>query len=394
MGSSIKNRGNKRSKQGSSFYDDKTEKTCEPLIESAILPPIEPKKLIKEEILIMTETNEFDFINDTDVQEEKLSSLLPDNQAISSINVGFCAFGGGGGKVLKSFIDLGFNKAILFNSTAKDKPADVPDRHLVVFPNSDGLGKNVENGRKLFKDNSALIEDTLRTKIGKVELLCVICCGGSGSGSSTGAIKDIFERYMKSNGGGQVLYIVSTPTNQENLNNTVKNNSDALLKDLEGETIVVIDNERQTSILRGKVGISGLYPKANESFAKLFWQLLKLSCEKSDLSVCDSEDLKKFLEAKGRIFLGSSTNQPDDKLGVNIFQKCIDTSPCPAPKNKSNKGILLQVIGEEASNDPAVSEHLNASVAYTGARCDTLFTGVYVRKGLNGIVSILGFSGL
>src|SRR3990167_7473140 len=114
------------------------------------------KQVPKEEIRMSNEfDDEFGFEENT--EEEKTLALLSDNTAISSLNVAFCAFGQGAGKIASEFLQLGFNRTILFNSTTKDKPASVKDENFVVFPNLDGLGKNVELGRKAIAENASLV---------------------------------------------------------------------------------------------------------------------------------------------------------------------------------------------------------------------------------------------
>src|SRR3990167_5652195 len=112
------------------------------------------KQVPKEEIRMSNEfDDEFGFEENTE-EEEKSLALLSNNTAISSLNVAFCAFGQGAGKIASEFLQLGFNRTILFNSTTKDKPASVKDENFVVFPNLDGLGKNVELGRKAIAENA------------------------------------------------------------------------------------------------------------------------------------------------------------------------------------------------------------------------------------------------
>ena len=72
--------------------------------------------------------NDFDFIDhygsDTEVANEE---QLPENEAPSAINCGFVGVGGGGGKLAKAFLDLGFNKTLLVNTTEKDQPDGVDE---------------------------------------------------------------------------------------------------------------------------------------------------------------------------------------------------------------------------------------------------------------------------
>ena len=63
--------------------------------------------------------------------------------------------------------------------------------------------------------------------------------------------------------------LFSTPTAQELLNPTIKSNLIIMLKDISDETHIIIDNEKQLNLLRGKVGMLNMYPAANKNFAKI-----------------------------------------------------------------------------------------------------------------------------
>ena len=53
---------------------------------------------------------------------------LPENEAVSALNCAFIGVGGAGGKLAKAFLDLGFNKTLLLNTTEKDQPEGVDRR--------------------------------------------------------------------------------------------------------------------------------------------------------------------------------------------------------------------------------------------------------------------------
>ena len=134
-----------------------------------------------------------------------------------------------------------------------------------LIPDSDGIGKNVEYGKEVLSQNGAIVEDALRIKLGKVDWLFVLAGGGGGTGSSVTALHPVFERYMRSvQSSGKVVYVVSWPTAQENLNPTIaRNASDTGQMMLPNTRILFLDNERATRLLRGRIGMLGMYPVAN-----------------------------------------------------------------------------------------------------------------------------------
>ena len=345
-----------------------------------------------------SKADDFDFIDHYgDDEEVTHENLLPENNVPASLNCAIVGVGGGGGKMAKAFLDLGYNRTLLVNTTSKDVPDDVDDKHVVLIPDADGIGKDVNLGKAVFDANSTVVEDALRTKLGKVDWLFVCAGGGGGTGSAVASLHSVFERYLKSvQAEGEVVYITSWPTAQECLNPTISKNALTLLNDVSKHTHIVLDNERQVKLLRGKVGMLSLFPTANTAFAKLWTQVLKLSTEKSPIQSFDTKDLERCLKTPQRMFIGSTLvkDPATPNLGAMILQNCMKRSPCPAPKGKPKTGALLLVVSSDMANDPEISKHMDAAIGYVGGRTDTLFSGVYINDNVPGLVAILCMNGL
>lgn len=337
------------------------------------------------------DADDFGFVEAYDDSVKTDERLLPENTAVSAVKCGFIGVGGGGGKLAKAFLDIGFTKTILVNTTVKDQPNGVDPTHFLLIPGADGVGKDVNLGRKVLAENSALVEDALRTRLGKVDWLFVLLGGGGGTGSAGYALDDAFKRHLRSNeSSGKVFYIISRPTAQELLNPTIAQNYEVALKSVAAEPHIVLDNERQLQLLRGKVGMIDMFPTANKNFAKLFSQVLKLASEHSAIQTFDSKDLEKCLGTPGRHVIGSTVVKDVSRsdLGASIFQGCLKASPCPTTSGQCDTGVLLLVATEQMAGDPDVSKRLEASFSYVGGRTKTLFSGVYVKEGLPGLIAI------
>lgn len=375
-------------------------------------PPKAKKKLFKEENAMSTNENDATkkddtYINDVDdwgfvggmddevVQDDQ---LLPGNEVSSALKCAFIGVGGGGGKLAKSFLDLGFNKTLFVNTTEKDLADGIDKNHVVIIPGCDGVGKDVELGKKVLQENSALVEDACRSRLGNdIEWVFVLAGGGGGTGSASSVLTTSVNRYLKSvEASGGVVYVVTRPTAQELLNPTIEANYKALLSDVAELPHIVIDNERQLQLLRGKVGLLNMYPAANAGFAKLLHQVLKLANENSSISAFDSNDLEKCLRTPGRIFLGSTVvRDPSGRdLGSTLLQGSIKGSPCPAPGQGPGTGVLLLLVTSLMASDPDISKRLEAATAYVGGRAETLFSGVYVKDSIPGLIAITMFGGM
>jgi len=46
------------------------------------------------------------------------------------------------------------------------------------------------------------------------------------------------------------------------------------------------------------------------------------------------------------------------------------------------------------ANDPEIGKHMDAAISYVGGRTKTLFSGIYVKEDLPGLIAILCMSGL
>tara|TARA_B100000683_G_scaffold274451_1_gene322612 strand:+ start:330 stop:1397 length:1068 start_codon:yes stop_codon:yes gene_type:complete len=351
----------------------------------------------KDDVYINDDENEFDFVDAfSDDVKEDLSELLAENTALSAINCAFVGVGGGGGKLAKAFLDIGFNRTILVNTTEKDQPDSIDPNNFLLIPGSDGVGKDVDLGKKILSENSALVEDAVRARLGSPDWIFVLAGGGGGTGSASYVLHDSLERHLKTVGAtGKVVYIVSKPSAQELLNSTISRNYENLLADISDSPHIVVDNERQLQLLRNKVGMLNLYPVANKNFAKLLAQCFKLAATHSDVQTFDSKDLEKCLSTPGRMIIGSTVIRDTDRrdLGAAVLSGCISASPCPGPDAHTSTGALLLVANSQMASDPKVSKNLEAAFSYVGGRTDTLFSGVYIKERIPGLIAICLLSG-
>jgi len=144
------------------------------------------------------------------------------------------------------------------------------------------------------------------------------------------------------------------------------------------------------------VGMLNLYPAANKNFAKLLGLVLKLASENSPIQTFDTKDLERCLSTPGRIVLGTTVVRDPSKqdLGSIVFQGCLRSSPCPKPTPAAATGALLLIVTSEMASDPDVSKRLEAAFSYVGGRTETLFSGVYIKKSLPGLIAITVLGGM
>ena len=196
----------------------------------------EKKKTSRQVKSVPPYEDEFDFVDaysseDSDLAESE--ELLEENAASSAINCAFIGVGGGGGKLAKAFLDIGFSRTILVNTTTKDQPDGVDENNFLLIPGADGVGKDVDLGRKILQENSAMVEDAVRARLGTPDWIFVLAGGGGGTGSACTVLHDSLQRSLTSAGAsGKVVYIVSKPSAQELLNSTIANNYEKIKSEL------------------------------------------------------------------------------------------------------------------------------------------------------------------
>ena len=84
--------------------------------------------------------DDFDFVEAYDDAPMVSNSLgLPQDTSRSAISCSFIGVGGGGGKLAKAFMDLGFTKTLLVNTTVKDQPEGINPEHFLLLPGADAF---------------------------------------------------------------------------------------------------------------------------------------------------------------------------------------------------------------------------------------------------------------
>ena len=96
------------------------------------------------------------------------------------------------------------------------------------------------------------------------------------------------------------------------------------------------------------------------------------------------------------MFLGTTVikDPSDPNLGSLVYQNCLQKSPCPPPKGKVKAGSLMLIVTSEMASDPSLSNQLEAAISYVGGRTEALFSGVYIREGIPGLIAISCLGGI
>jgi cell division GTPase FtsZ len=230
--------------------------------------------------------------------------------------------GQAGGRIAKAFYDLGYKKAVVFNTAQTDLALlDLPDEHkfhLDCF-GQQGAGKNQEKSREAFEAKSQEIFNKMREIFGeKIDriLICVGAAGGTGGGSVTPLV-DVAKRYFtyvgKENASERVGVIASLPTAGECASPAVANNAYNRLQTLcasaangDFAPLILIDNDKIKK-LYPKLTVKQFWPTLNNTIAGLFHVFNVLATKDSDYTTFDPADYNTIMKTKGCMIFGVTT---------------------------------------------------------------------------------------
>jgi cell division GTPase FtsZ len=273
-------------------------------------------------------------IEDIDIDEIEQSKMdLVEDESGGAIRYGIVGSGQGGGRMAKSFFDLGYRKTIAFNLAQSDlNHLGLPEnhKHHLVYEGASGAGKNHAVSKKAFDDKSQEVFNKFKEIFGdKVDriLICVGVGGGTGGGSVM-SLLDTAKRYFAyigvENPSERVGVIASLPTTGECASPVVAENSYNRMTELceaaennQFAPLVIIDNDKIKK-LYPRLTVKQFWPTLNNTVAGLF-HIFNLLCTKnSDYTVFDPADYDSIMKTSGCMIFGATTiKDPESPTSVS-----------------------------------------------------------------------------
>ena len=256
--------------------------------------------------------------------EEFNPELLEDSDEVKDESGGAITYavigsGQGGGRIAKAFFDLGYKKAIAFNTAQSDLALlEMPESHKFLVENegAQGAGKNQEKARLAYEDKSQEIFNKLRDIFGeKIDriLICVGAAGGTGGGSVNTLVK-IAKKYFSYIGHNDVDdrigVIASLPTTGETASPKVAKNAYVRVCDLweraargEFAPLIIVDNDKIKK-LYPQLTVKQFWPTINNTVAGLFHIFNLLATKNSNYTSFDPTDYDSVMKTKGCMIMG------------------------------------------------------------------------------------------
>jgi len=246
----------------------------------------------------------------------------------------FAWFGAGqcGGRLVKSFYDLGYRKVLAVNTTHHDLDLlEIPAAQKFLMDIGErGAGKDMERGRRAVEQHSQEIMHTARKTFG-TQLDRIMVCFGAGGGTGSGSVKGLIEiakRYARSIGikdpNKKVGCIMTLPTTGESSSPMVAENAWQVAADLskmaqKGEIspLIIVDNDKVNKMYPGMT-VRNFWPSINNTVAALFDIFNRLSAMSSRYTSFDPVDYHSIIESGGCAIMGlTKVTQFGDRFALS-----------------------------------------------------------------------------
>ncbi|MBN1125817.1 MAG: hypothetical protein JXA82_12480 [Sedimentisphaerales bacterium] len=241
-----------------------------------------------------------------------------ENRCAGSINFAWLGSGQCGGRLVKTFYDLGYHKAMALNTTQRDLDhLSVPKKHKFLMDiGSEGAGKDMNRGREAASlYNQQILHEIEQIFGGDVDhiMVCFGAGGGTGSGSATGLI-EIAQQYARyiglRNPCRSVGALMTLPTNGEAGSPRVAENAYTIASELavlawqnKISPLLIVDNDK-ISKLHPNLTVKQFWPTINRTVGELFDIFNRLTYLPSEYTAFDPTDYYSIISAGGCTIMG------------------------------------------------------------------------------------------
>jgi len=237
-----------------------------------------------------------------------------------------------GGRIAKSFHDLGYRKVLAVNTTHHDLDLlELPQNQKFLMDIGEkGAGKDMERGREAVQQYQQEILHTTRQIFGtEVDhiMVCFGAGGGTGGGSATGLI-EIAKRYARyiglSDPDKKVGVIMTLPTIGEAGSPLVAQNAHDVARELSQiaakgriSPLIIIDNEKVNKLYPGMT-VKSFWPSLNNTVAGLFDIFNRVSAMSSPYTAFDPVDYHSIMRAGGCSIMGlTRVDKFNDRFAIS-----------------------------------------------------------------------------
>jgi len=283
-----------------------------------------------------------------------------------------------GGRLVKSFYDLGYKKVIAANTTHHDLDLlEIPaDQKFLMDIGELGAGKDMSRGRDAVARWRQELLHEARQKFGtEVEqiMVCFGAGGGTGGGSAMEMIsvaKDYARSIGKKEPARSVGVLMTLPTIGEAASPQVAQNAYQIATQMgqlamEGQIspLIIIDNEKISRMYPG-LTVKQFWPSINSTVATLFDIFNRLSSLSSPYTSLDPVDYQSIIRAGGCAIMGlTKVAEYKDRFALSsaVRQNLEKTLLCDGFDLSTAKVAGCAVVGGKAmmAGTPALQDNIN-----------------------------------
>jgi cell division GTPase FtsZ len=237
-----------------------------------------------------------------------------------------------GGRLVKSFYDLGYKKVLAVNTTHHDLDLlDIPQNQKFLMDIGEkGAGKDMARGKEAIQQYQQeilhLARQTFGTQVDHI-MIGFGAGGGTGSGSIVGLI-EIAKRYARyiglKNPDKSIGVVMALPTVGEASSPLVAENAYNIARQLSQiaaagkiSPLIIVDNDKINKMYPG-LTVKSFWPSINNTVASLFDIFNMLSAMSSQYTSFDPVDYHSIMQAGGCAIMGlTKVNKFEDKFELS-----------------------------------------------------------------------------
>jgi cell division GTPase FtsZ len=237
-----------------------------------------------------------------------------------------------GGRLVKSFYDLGYKKVLAMNTAYHDLDMlEIPvEQKFLMDIGELGAGKDIERGERAVHQYQQeilhLARQIISTQVDHI-MVCFGAGGGTGSGSIIGLI-NIAKRYARyiglQNPNKKVGVVMTLPTVGEASSPLVAENAYRVATRLgelasarEISPLIIVDNDKINKMYPG-LTVKSFWPSINNTVAGLFDIFNRISALSTQYTSFDPVDYHSIIESGGCTIMGlTKVKKYDEKYAIS-----------------------------------------------------------------------------
>ncbi|MCK5581395.1 MAG: hypothetical protein KAJ18_08995 [Candidatus Omnitrophica bacterium] len=293
---------------------------------------LKPAESLSEEIKTTYQPVSIPTLDLEEYEAKITTDVVADDIHKVSTNYAWIGAGQCGGRLVKSFYDVGYRKVLAINTTHHDLDLlEIPAEYKLLMDIGEmGAGKDMARGNEAVQQYRQEILHLMQTKFGgKLNHIMIAVGAGGGTGSgSVHQLVDLAKKYARhvgiSNPHKHVGVMLTLPTVGEASSPIVAQNAHKVVTELghlaeQGEIspLIIIDNEKISKMYPG-LTVKHFWPSINGTVAGLFDIFNRLSALSSGYTSFDSVDYHSIMSVGGCAIMGlTKVKQVEDRYAIS-----------------------------------------------------------------------------